>query len=190
MHKRIPVVIIGLFVGLLVGCSTISQFVNQGESKKVYVKITRTPIVLVATKIPTTRVIPTVMPTLTHLPGWCYEDPTPYLEEFQGIIAETDRAIRYWNSSPRLHGDILAAESSFRSLIRQAESLDPPEDFETAHGHFLNAVHGTLHALFGITDNSETNLAGNDAARHRQLELAGEAIEQALAERDTVCWQE
>jgi hypothetical protein len=89
-----------------------------------------------------------------------------------------------------LHGDILAAESSFRSLIRQAESLNPPEDFKTAHEHLLNAVHGSLHALFGITDNSEANLTGNDAARLRQFELAGEAIELALAERDTVCWQE
>ena len=101
-----------------------------------------------------------------------------------------DRAIQSWNSSPRGRGELLAAESSVRSLIRQAESLEPPDDFETAHEQFLNFMNGTLHALFGITDNSDANRIGNDAARHRQLELAGEAIELALAERDTVCWQE
>ena len=190
MHKRIPVVIIGLLVGLLVGCSTIAQFVNQGESKKVYVKITRTHRVLVATKIPTVRVIPTVEPSPTQLPGWCYQDPTLYLDESTRIVTEIGGVIRTWNSSPRGKGELLAAESSVRSLIRQAESLKPPDDFETTHEHFLNAMHGTLHALFGITDNSDANRIGNDATRHRQLELAGEAIELALAARDTVCWQE
>jgi len=190
MHKRIPVVIIGLLVGLLVGCSTIAQFINQGESKKVYVKVTRTPRVLVATKIPTVRHIPTVEPTPTNLPGWCYQDPTPYLNESSRIVTEIGNVVRTWNSSPRGQGELLAAESSVRSLIRQAEALEPPEDFESAHEHFLNAMQGTLHALFGITDNSDANRIGNDAARNKQFELAGQAIEQALAERDTVCWQE
>jgi len=106
------------------------------------------------------------------------------------IVTETGNAIQSWNSSPRGQGDLLAAESSVRSLIRQAESLKPPDDFEIAHEHFLNTMHGTLHALFGITDNSDANRIGNDVTRNRQLKLAGEAVEQALAERDTVCWQE
>lgn len=117
-------------------------------------------------------------------------DPTHYLEEFQRIIADLDHAIQCWNSSPRGRGELLAAESSVRSLIRQTEALDPPEDFETAHDHFLNAMDGALHALFGITDNSDSNRMGNDSVRFRELELAGEAIEQALAERDAICWQE
>lgn len=190
MDKHIQIVIVGLLISLLASCSAVAPFVNQGESKKVYVKITRTPRVLVATKIPTARHIPTVVPTPTLLPGWCYQDPTPYLDECVRIVAEMGNAVQCWNSSPRGQGELLAAESSVRSLIRQAESLKPPDDFKTAHEHFLNAMHGTLHALFGITDNSDANRIGNDTTRHRQLELAGEAVEQALAERDTVCWQE
>jgi len=190
MDKHIQIVIVGLLVSLLASCSAVAPFVNQGESKKVYVKITRTPIVLVATKIPKTRVIPTIMPTPTNLPGWCYQDPTPYLDESARIVTEIGNVVRTWNSSPRGQGELLAAESSVRSLIRQAEALEPPEDFESAHEHFLNAMQGTLHALFGITDNSDANRIGNDAARNKQFELAGQAIEQALAERDTVCWQE
>ena len=190
MHKRISAVIIGLLVGLLVGCSTIAQFVNRGESEKVIVEITRTPIVIVVTNVPTVRVSPTVEPSPTQLPGWCYQDPTLYLDESTRIVTEIGGVIRTWNSSPRGTGELLAAESSVRSLIRQAESLEPPEDFKFAHEHFLNAMQGTLHALFGITDNSDANRIGNDVARNKQLELAGQTIEQALAERDTVCWQD
>lgn len=178
-----------LIAGLLAGCSIKDLAAEAIEPQVTVIVVTATAE---DTQTPTKPIPPTstLAPTPTNLPGWCYQDPTHYLEEFQRMIAETDRAVRYWNSSPRLHGDILAAESSFRSLIRQAESLNPPEDFKTAHEHFLNAVHGSLHALFGITDNSEANLTGNDAARHRQFELAGEAIDQALAERDAICWQE
>lgn len=181
-----------LIAGLLAGCSIKDVAAEAIESQVTVIVVTATPDLTRSTQTPTKLIPPTstLEPTPTQLPGWCYEDPTPYLEEFQRIIAETERAVRYWNSSPRLHGDILAAESSFRSLIRQVESLNPPEDFITAHEHFLNAVHGSLHALFGITDNSEANLAGNDAARHRQFELAGKAIDQALSDREAICWQE
>lgn len=189
MHKRIPVIIIGLLVGLLVGCSVMAPLDNIGESEQVVVEITRTPRVLVPTKIPTIS-IPTVEPTPTHLPGWCYQDPTPYLDECVRIVTEMGNVIQSWNSSPRGQGELLAAESSVRSLIRQAEALKPPYDFEIAHEHFLNAMYGTLYALFGVADNSDTNRIGNDATRQRQLELAWEAVEQSLAERDTVCWQE
>jgi hypothetical protein len=181
-----------IIAGLLTGCSMKDLSADAAEPQVTIIVVTATSDRTSSTPTPTKQILPTstIEPTPTQLPGWCYVDPTPYLEEVQRIIGETDRAVRSWNSSPRLRGDLLAAESSFRSMIRQAESLEPPEDFKTAHEHLLNAIHGTLHALFGITDNSETNLAGNDAARHRQLELAGEAIEQALSERDVVCWQE
>lgn len=189
MDKRILVVIIGLLVGQLVGCSTIAPFVNQGERTKVVVKATRTPRVIVATKIPTVS-IPTVMPTPTHLPGWCYADPTWYLEEFGRISNETGNTIQYWNTSARGQDELLYTEASIRSLIAQAESLEPPEDFVAAHEHFLKAMQGTLFAIFGITDFSDENRIGNDATRQEEFEIAVRTIEDALAQREKICWGE
>ena len=181
-----------LIVGLLMGCSIKNLPVDSTDPNVTVIVVTATPDLTRSTQTPTKPIPPTstLEPTPTQLPGWCYVDPTHYLEEFQRIIADLDQAIRCWNSSPRGRGELLAAESSVRSLIRQTEALDPPEDFETAHEHFLNAMDGALHALFGITDNSDSNRIGNDSVRFRELELAGEAIDQALAERDAICWQE
>jgi hypothetical protein len=181
-----------LIVGLLAGCSIKDLPTNMIEPQVITIVVTATPEEIRSTQIPTKKILPTLtlVPTPTHLPGWCYQDPTPYLDECARILTELDSVIRIWNSSPRGQGELLAAESSVRSLIRQAESLEPPVDINSAHEHFLNAIQGALHALFGITDNSDANRIGNDAARNKQLELAGQAIEQALAERDKVCWSD
>jgi hypothetical protein len=116
-------------------------------------------------------------------------DPTHYLDEVHKIATDLDNTIISWNSSPRGRAELLAAESSIRSLNKQAESLDPPDDFRSAHEHFLNALHATLNAIFALVDNSEANLTGNESVFFREFDLAMTSINAALAERDLVCWQ-
>jgi len=65
--------------------------------------------------------------------------------------------------------------------------LVPPADYQKVQEHFLAGVQGNLNAIFGITDQSDTNREGSNRSFQEEFDLAFETWEDANRNRDRVC---
>jgi hypothetical protein len=139
---------------------------------------------------PTETPKPTPRPTRTPtvaLPDYCFEDANPYLDEVDRIITEITDSVNTWNNSARGDQELLEHELRLRSLVEQADELTPPSDFKEMHEHFIAYVHGTLNATFGVIENNEENRKGNNETYLNEFDLALEAWDDAINNRERSC---
>jgi hypothetical protein len=71
--------------------------------------------------------------------------------------------------------------------LEQTEELNPPEDYEQVQEHFLAGVQGNLNAIFGITDQSDSNREGSNRSFQEEFQLAWFAWDDANENRERVC---
>jgi len=138
------------------------------------------------TKTPRPTPRPTRTPTAA-LPEYCFEDANPYLDEVDRIITAISDSIDTWNNSARGDQDLLAHELRLRPLVDQTDNLTPPSDFREMHEHFVAYVHGTLNATFAVIESSEERREGNNATYLNEFDLALEAWDKAVNNRDRNC---
>jgi len=135
---------------------------------------------------PPTRAVETVTPAPT-IPSYCSVEPNDYLDEIDRIYEEIIDTIDYWNGSAKGDDELLQVELRIRNLLAQTEELVPPADYQKVQEHFLAGVQGNLNAIFGITDQSDTNREGSNRSFQEEFDLAFETWEDANRNRDRVC---
>jgi hypothetical protein len=158
------------------------QFLDDAATATQKAMVTDTPEPSLTPTLPP----PTNTPAPT-VPPYCNINPNPYLEEVDRIYEEIQNTIDYWNASARGEAELLEVEIRIRSLLEQTEELNPPEDYEQVQEHFLAGVQGNLNAIFGITDQSDSNREGSNRSFQEEFQLAWFAWDDANENRERVC---
>lgn len=175
---------------LLAGCA--SDLPPQATEVVVF-RLTSTPQVVVVTPAPDQKADPMQAaavrpsPTLRSRPSYCYQDPMAYLDEVDRTLEALADAVGDWNQSPRGEAELLEVEVRVRTLLDQAEKLQPPADFAPAHEHFIKALQINLYAIFSITDRSADRLEGTNVSFQEEFQRMRESWQEAYEHRSEVC---